>query len=430
MAVSAPRELCKRRGEESETLYLDIGQKVAVQDNEAWGGVICGKGEERETITDSQIQALSEEQHFQTLKLEFREFWDSLMELKEMFQARKIDELKWVLDDDLEIDELWFDKNQGVKDNTWKRSEAEVIRYNVHDHGLPSWINGACLQIIATALWTRNDRETKCSSARSELESQKDPNINCTGNSSTETTHQQGATDNGVVKAMSNTVTATSSIHENRETKPKGVKKVINIVSVTGPKEGDTPGKAKYSQVNYHVCIKCSGTPGHEAIANAETNAAILTVRAGARDPSAIPSMCHVSAAFQYPAVKVGIQGAEEFGDFEEWFNYTCLEQHLKHVPSSLECNIRVAVVAQGFLSTRHCLSQISNAAHLLKPMLYLFLWIVTISGLSLCKDWKKKAQMFLRLVSVAGTGFFYVKRKPRQFTEKLEFRKYDPTVN
>ncbi|KAJ7962243.1 50S ribosomal protein L33 [Quillaja saponaria] len=44
--------------------------------------------------------------------------------------------------------------------------------------------------------------------------------------------------------------------------------------------------------------------------------------------------------------------------------------------------------------------------------------------------DKKKKAQMFIRLVSAAGTGFFYVKRKPRQLTEKLEFRKYDPRVN
>ncbi|KAK7384730.1 hypothetical protein VNO78_30431 [Psophocarpus tetragonolobus] len=44
--------------------------------------------------------------------------------------------------------------------------------------------------------------------------------------------------------------------------------------------------------------------------------------------------------------------------------------------------------------------------------------------------DKKKKAQMFIKLVSAAGTGFFYVKRKPRQFTEKLEFRKYDPRVN
>lgn len=45
-----------------------------------------------------------------------------------------------------------------------------------------------------------------------------------------------------------------------------------------------------------------SGSTGQEAVANAEMNAAILTTRAGARDPSAIPSICRVSAALQYPA--------------------------------------------------------------------------------------------------------------------------------
>ncbi|XP_028804303.1 AUGMIN subunit 5 [Neltuma alba] len=45
-----------------------------------------------------------------------------------------------------------------------------------------------------------------------------------------------------------------------------------------------------------------SGAGGQEAVANAEMNAAILTTRAGARDPSAIPSICRVSAALQYPA--------------------------------------------------------------------------------------------------------------------------------
>ncbi|XP_057718859.1 uncharacterized protein LOC130933297 [Arachis stenosperma] len=44
--------------------------------------------------------------------------------------------------------------------------------------------------------------------------------------------------------------------------------------------------------------------------------------------------------------------------------------------------------------------------------------------------DKKKKAQMFVKLVFAAGTEFFYVKRKPRQYIEKLEFRKYDPRVN
>ncbi|KAF9604936.1 hypothetical protein IFM89_011303 [Coptis chinensis] len=42
-----------------------------------------------------------------------------------------------------------------------------------------------------------------------------------------------------------------------------------------------------------------------------------------------------------------------------------------------------------------------------------------------------KGDSIFIRLVSAARTGFFYVKRKnPRKMTEKLEFRKYDPWVN
>lgn len=42
-----------------------------------------------------------------------------------------------------------------------------------------------------------------------------------------------------------------------------------------------------------------------------------------------------------------------------------------------------------------------------------------------------KGGSIFIRLVSAAGTGFFYVKRKnPPRITEKLEFRKYDPRVN
>lgn len=35
-----------------------------------------------------------------------------------------------------------------------------------------------------------------------------------------------------------------------------------------------------------------------------------------------------------------------------------------------------------------------------------------------------------IRLVSSAGTGFFYVtKKNPRNTTEKLSLRKYDPVV-
>ncbi|MBL0318122.1 MAG: 50S ribosomal protein L33 [Alphaproteobacteria bacterium] len=42
----------------------------------------------------------------------------------------------------------------------------------------------------------------------------------------------------------------------------------------------------------------------------------------------------------------------------------------------------------------------------------------------------KKKNSLLFKLVSTAGTGFFYVvKRNPKQLPEKLEFRKYDPKV-
>ncbi len=41
-----------------------------------------------------------------------------------------------------------------------------------------------------------------------------------------------------------------------------------------------------------------------------------------------------------------------------------------------------------------------------------------------------KPATILIRLVSSAGTGFFYVaKKNPRTATGKLEFRKYDPVV-
>jgi len=41
-----------------------------------------------------------------------------------------------------------------------------------------------------------------------------------------------------------------------------------------------------------------------------------------------------------------------------------------------------------------------------------------------------KSATVKIRLVSTANTGFFYVTRKnPRNTTEKMSFRKYDPKV-
>lgn len=39
----------------------------------------------------------------------------------------------------------------------------------------------------------------------------------------------------------------------------------------------------------------------------------------------------------------------------------------------------------------------------------------------------KKKGGGLIRLVSTAGTGFFYVTKVSGKKTEKLELRKYDP---
>uniref|UniRef100_A0A804UDL3 AUGMIN subunit 5 n=1 Tax=Zea mays TaxID=4577 RepID=A0A804UDL3_MAIZE len=46
--------------------------------------------------------------------------------------------------------------------------------------------------------------------------------------------------------------------------------------------------------------VGSNGMTGSEALAAAEKHAALLTARAGARDPSAVPSICRISAALQY----------------------------------------------------------------------------------------------------------------------------------
>ena len=54
------------------------------------------------------------------------------------------------------------------------------------------------------------------------------------------------------------------------------------------------------------------------------------------------------------------------------------------------------------------------------------------IFKLSNFKEWTmaKPATIKIRLVSTADTGFFYVtKKNPRNTTEKMSFRKYDPVV-
>ena len=41
-----------------------------------------------------------------------------------------------------------------------------------------------------------------------------------------------------------------------------------------------------------------------------------------------------------------------------------------------------------------------------------------------------KPTTLLVKLVSTADTGFYYVtKKNPRNLTEKMEFRKYDPVV-
>ncbi len=41
-----------------------------------------------------------------------------------------------------------------------------------------------------------------------------------------------------------------------------------------------------------------------------------------------------------------------------------------------------------------------------------------------------KSATILIKLVSTADTGFYYVtKKNPRNQTEKMEMRKYDPVV-
>ena len=41
-----------------------------------------------------------------------------------------------------------------------------------------------------------------------------------------------------------------------------------------------------------------------------------------------------------------------------------------------------------------------------------------------------KPATILIKLLSSAGTGFFYTaKKNPRKTTEKMEFRKYDPVI-
>lgn len=75
-----------------------------------------------------------------------------------------------------------------------------------------------------------------------------------------------------------------------------------------------------------------NGSTGPEAVATAEKNAAILTAKAGARDPSAIPSICRISAALQYPAGRLSIRTIEKCPRFKvclSWIGFGFGRLHL-----------------------------------------------------------------------------------------------------
>lgn len=113
-------------------------------------------------LTESQKQALAEESHFQTLRCEYRDFnravvgrpWErldsveiatlsaeyggeklkreELRELGQMFESRRREELRWVLDDDVELKEEWLEGEKRPWDpSKRRRCEAEVIRFLV-----------------------------------------------------------------------------------------------------------------------------------------------------------------------------------------------------------------------------------------------------------------------------------------------------------
>lgn len=125
-------------------------------------------------LSESQKQLIAEETHFLTLRSEYKEFskaieakpagglmvgrpWErlervnlkeltgfrtgynrdnlkkeSLRELRKLFEARKLEELQWALDDDVELKEEWLESENGHCDAVKRRrGDAEVIRFLV-----------------------------------------------------------------------------------------------------------------------------------------------------------------------------------------------------------------------------------------------------------------------------------------------------------
>ncbi|XP_038881786.1 pentatricopeptide repeat-containing protein At5g67570, chloroplastic isoform X2 [Benincasa hispida] len=125
-------------------------------------------------LSESQKQLIAEETHFLTLRSEYKEFskaieakpagglmvgrpWErlervnlkeltgfrtgynrdnlkkeSLRELRKLFEARKLEELQWVLDDDVELKEEWLESENDHRDAMERRrGDGEVIRFLV-----------------------------------------------------------------------------------------------------------------------------------------------------------------------------------------------------------------------------------------------------------------------------------------------------------
>lgn len=79
-----------------------------------------------ERLDSVEIATLSAEYGGEKLKRE------ELRELGQMFESRRREELRWVLDDDVELREEWLESEKRPWDpSKRRRSEAEVIRFLV-----------------------------------------------------------------------------------------------------------------------------------------------------------------------------------------------------------------------------------------------------------------------------------------------------------
>lgn len=94
---------------------------------------MVGKPWERvDRIGLREIASGSKEYGGQKLKTEH------LRELGELFDKRRRDELRWILDDDMEVEEGWLDKERPRWEPVKRlRSEADAIRFLIDRYVIP-----------------------------------------------------------------------------------------------------------------------------------------------------------------------------------------------------------------------------------------------------------------------------------------------------